>query len=126
MIEEANIINSTRVAMTLLLAVAAGGSALAQSGSEGYFTIYNNTNNNTVIGFYTNDGSGWSDNWLAEDLYPGDSAEAEFTANSGVCDQEFQVGWLGEDDNEVMDEPISIDICDASNVYLNDNEIYFD
>jgi hypothetical protein len=25
-----------------------------------------------------------------------------------------------------MDEPISIDVCAASNVYLDDNEIYFD
>jgi hypothetical protein len=25
-----------------------------------------------------------------------------------------------------MDDPISIDICASSNVYLEDNEIYFD
>ena len=27
---------------------------------------------------------------------------------------------------EVLDEPISIDICEASNVYLEDNDISFD
>ncbi len=100
--------------------------ASAQSGSQGVFNVYNNTTNNIVIGFYTNDGSGWSDNWLDDDLEPGEGAQAEFFADSGLCEQLFQVGWLGEDDSEIMDEPISIDICEASNVYLDDNEIYFD
>ena len=27
-----------------------------------------------------------------------------------------QVGWLGGDGSEVMDDPISIDVCDASNI----------
>jgi len=102
--------------------------ALAQgTGSEGYFTIYNNTEGNVVVSFYTNDGSGWSDNWLTTDaLAPGENAAAEFHADSGSCDQTFQVGWLGDDNSEVLDEPVTIDICEASNVYLDDNEIYFD
>ncbi|MCV0429776.1 MAG: hypothetical protein K5905_30425 [Roseibium sp.] len=101
--------------------------AIAQgTGSEGYFQIYNNTGGNIVVGFYTNDGSGWSDNWLSAALEPGESSRAEFYADSGNCDQTFQVGWLGENDDEVMDDPIDIDICAASNVYLEDNEIYYD
>lgn len=103
------------------------GSALAQgTGSEGYFEIHNNTEVNTVVGFYTNDGSGWSQNWLDDIIEPEGSARAEFTADTGNCDQTLRVGWLGEDGTEVLDEPISIDICAASNVYLDDNEIYFD
>ena len=118
-----------------LIELAAGAVALvltacaayaAGTGSEGYFQIYNNTEGNVAVGFYTNDGSGWSENWLAEELMPGESAKAEFTTDTGNCDQTFQIGWLGEDGNEVMDEEISIDICDASNVYLDDNEIYYD
>ena len=101
-------------------------SALAQSGSEGEFTIHNNTSNNVVVGFYTNDGSGWSANWLSEQMVPGMTASAAFTADEGSCEQTFQVGWLGENGSEVMDDPIGIDICEASNVYLDDNEIYFD
>lgn len=102
------------------------GSAIAQTGAEGYFQIHNDTDANTVVGFYTNDGSGWSQNWLSEQIPPGGDATAEFTAETGSCEQVFQVGWLGEGGGEVMDDPIEIDICQASNVYLNDNEIYYD
>ena len=84
------------------------------------------TEGNIAVGFYTNDGSGWSENWLGQELMPGASARAEFPADTRNCDQVFQIGWLGSDDSEVLDEPISIDICDASNVYLDDNEIYYD
>ncbi|MTI43613.1 hypothetical protein JM93_02837 [Roseibium hamelinense] len=119
-----------KVFKTLLTAGAfsmTAGLVLAQgTGSEGYFQIYNNTGGNVAIGFYTNDGNGWSDNWLEAELAPGENGAAEFTADTGNCDQVFQVGWLGEDGSEVMDEPISIDICAASNVYLDDNEIYYD
>ena len=96
------------------------------SGSKGVFTIHNNTKKNVVVGFYTNDGSGWSDNWLGERLNPSEKADAKFSAETGSCDQKLQVGWLGQDDSEVLDEAISIDICKATNVYLNDNEIYYD
>jgi hypothetical protein len=108
------------------LSILFAGTALAGTGSEGYFHIYNNTEGNVAVGFYTNDGNGWSENWLGEELIPGASARAEFHADTGNCDQVFQIGWLGSDGSEVMDEPISIDICDASNVYLDDNEIYYD
>ena len=117
---------------TILAALAAAhlcaSTALAQgTGSEGYFTIYNDTTDNIVVGFYTNDGSGWSDNWLATDaLMPGDSALAEFQDESGPCEQVFAVGWLGANGSEIVDDPIAIDICDASNVYLGDNEITYD
>ena len=33
---------------------------------------------------------------------------------------------LGNDGSQVLDEPISINICDASNVYMDDNEICYD
>jgi len=98
----------------------------ASTGSEGVFTIHNNSKKNIVVGFYTNDGSGWSDNWLSERLNPNENVEAKFEAKTGSCDQKLQVGWLGQDDGEVLDEVISIDICKASNVYLEDNEIYYD
>ena len=104
----------------------AAGSAYAQSGATGEFTIYNSSENNLVISFYTNDGSGWSSNWLNNDLQPGEQASAVFFDDTGPCEQTFQVGWLGEGGSEVLDDEIDIDICEASNIYLEDNEIYFD
>lgn len=112
--------------MGMLLTVTLSISAAAQTGAEGYFGIYNNTTNNVVVGFYTNDGGGWSRNWLYDDIEPGEAAEAEFDASSGSCDQLIRVGWLSDNGGEVRDEPISIDICDASNIYVDDNEIYYD
>ncbi|MEP3431061.1 MAG: hypothetical protein ABJN98_20415 [Roseibium sp.] len=119
-----NIIKSVCCAAALTLYAT---TVLAQgTGSEGYFQIHNNTGGNIVVGFYTNAGDGWSENWLADALSPSENATAEFTADTGNCDQVFQIGWLGENDTEVIDEPIAIDICAASNVYLDDNEIYYD
>lgn len=116
-----------KVTVTGLTLLAGSMTAFAQgTGSEGYFQIHNNTANNIVVGFYTNDGNGWSDNWLADALAPDEVAEAEFLADTGNCDQTLQIGWLGDDGSEVMDDPISIDICAASNVYMDDNEVYYD
>ncbi|AKI00446.1 hypothetical protein IMCC20628_01733 [Hoeflea sp. IMCC20628] len=102
--------------------------ALAQTGAECVFTIHNDAADNTLVSFYTSpdDGANWSTNWLGEDMDPGQKATAEFTADTCVCDQVFQAGWLGEDDTEVLDEPHTIDICEASNVYLGDDEVSFD
>lgn len=102
--------------------------ALAQTGAECVFTIHNDTANNTLIGFYTSpdDGTNWSANWLGQDMDPGQTATAEFTADTCVCEQVFQAGWLGEGDVEVFDDPHTIDICEASNVYLGDDAVSFD
>jgi len=101
--------------------------ALAQgSGAGGAFSIHNDTIDGTVVGFYTNDGSGWSDNWLSEDLGPNAKIDVEFTAQTGSCAQTLQVGWLAEDDTELLADPVSIDICEATTVYLEDDGISFD
>lgn len=112
--------------LTAALSVASLPVFAQGTGSEGYFQVYNNTEGNIAVGFYTNGGDGWSDNWLGDALMPGQNAQAAFNADTGNCDQVFQIGWLGADDSEVLDEPIAIDICAASNVYLDDNEIYYD
>ena len=117
----------TTLSMLLALTLSLSQLIFAQStGKGGVFSIHNNSEGNTVIGFYTNDGNGWSSNWLSEDLAPDNSAQASFTDDTGACDQTLQVGWLGEGGEEILDDPIDIDICEASNVYLEDNEIYFD
>ncbi len=116
------------IATTAVLAAGLSFSAVAQgTGSQGVFTIYNDTTNNVLIGFYTNDGSGWSTNWMAgSHLKPGEHAEAQFHADTGNCAQTFAASWLGDDNSEVVDDPTDIDICDASNIYLGDNEATYD
>ncbi len=118
----------TRLAAPLLLSAACALPALAQSGSEGVFTIHNATEGNVIVGFYVStDLENFSDNWLSEPMMPGTSGSAAFFADSGDCINYFIVGWLGSDaESEVLDQPIEIDICEASNVYLGDNEIFFD
>jgi hypothetical protein len=116
-----------RISTATLMSALVSTAAFAQgSGAAGVFTIHNDTSNNTVVGFYTNDGSGWSNNWLPAQMAPGQSGDAAFNAQTGACEQTFRVGWLGEDGSEVMDDPISINICEATNVYLGDNDITFD
>lgn len=111
----------------LVTSFLAASAFAAGTGSEGYFDIHNNTEQNILIGFYTNDGSGWSANWIdGSQVEPSQVLTAQFTADTGNCDQTLQVGWLSSDGGEVLDEPIGINICDASNVYLDDNEIYYD
>lgn len=114
--------------VALVSTIVASQLAWAQgTGAEGYFEIHNDTDSNVVVGFYTNDGSGWSTNWLSDTLNPGERSVARFDAPSGSCEQTLRVGWQGEDQaQEVLDDPISIDICDSSNVYLGDNEITYD
>lgn len=103
------------------------GQAFAQgTGKNGVFTIHNETDSNTVVGFYTNDGSGWSKNWMNNNLGPGDTAKMEFSRPGGKCKQTLRVGWRAKGGGEVRDNPINIDICDASNVYLHDNKITYD
>lgn len=112
-----------------VLALAFGlslGGAMAQTGKRGVFTIHNDTPGNTVVGFYTNDGSGWSKNWLNGPLKPGDDARAEFKEDRALCKQTIRVGWLSKSGGEVKDDPINIDFCKASNVYLKDNDVTFD
>ena len=118
--------NKKCLAATLVLWAFSTASFAEATGNYGYFEIYNGTSNNTVVGFYTNDGSGWSRNWLDQRLSPGENLTAEFSNDSAYCDQHISVGWLGEGGGEVIDDPISIDFCNSSNIYLEDNEIYFD
>ena len=114
--------------MTAAVLFTAGNVALAEgTGAQGYFELHNDTENNVLVGFYTNDGNGWSENWIAgAQIEPGSSGTAEFGAESGACDQQFAAGWLGADGSEVVDDPFDIDVCEATNVYLGDNEITFD
>ena len=116
-------IHAALIAAGLVLAAPV---ALAQgTGQDGVFNIHNDTSNNILVGFYTMESGQWSNNWLSGPVAPGQVAKAEFFAE-GECEIEMQAGWLGTDGGEVLDDPFSINICEASNVYLGDNDISFD
>lgn len=116
-----------RAAATLAFALLASPAWSQGTGSEGFFEIHNETTANVVVGFYTNDGTGWSDNWLSEDINPGEAVQAEFLSPSGDCQQYIRVGWLADDDeSEILDDPITIDICDASRLFVGDNDVTYD
>ena len=72
---------ATLIIVALLLNVNVFAGA---SGEEGKFVIHNLSENNIVVGFYTNDGDGWSTNWFSEQLDPDQSASAQFADNTGV------------------------------------------
>ena len=111
------------------LAATAAGAAFAQgTGSDGYFELYNDTESNILVGFYTSeDAEAWSANWIdGTEIMPGEGGSAEFLTESGNCLQYFSASWMGADGSEVFDEAIEIDVCEASNVYLGDNEISYD
>ncbi len=50
----------------------------------------------------------------------------KFIEDGGKCNQLLRVGWLGKSGGEVKDDPIKINFCKATNVYLGDNEVTFD
>ena len=39
---------------------------------------------------------------------------------------QFRVGWLTTSNDETMGEPWNIDICEAHNVYFDDNKASYD
>jgi hypothetical protein len=108
----------------LALAVAAGGTKDSSAGGWGNFAIHNQSNY-IITGFYTDEGDGWSANWLREQIGAGDSAEMQFTRD-GPCDINFRVGWLTTSGGEEMGEPWQIDICNAHNVYFSDSKVTYD
>ena len=111
-------------AVLLSIAFLAGGRMDASAGAWGNFDIHNQSNY-IITGFYTNEGDGWSANWLHEQISAGESAAMAFTRD-GPCEITFRVGWLTTDGQETLGDPWNIDICDAHNVYFDDDKATYD
>ena len=115
-------------ALALCATFIATSPALAQgTGAKGYFNIYNVTVGHEIVGFYTNEGHGWTTNWLtAETLTVGEGAVAQFQPGAVTCQQTFTVGWRSTAGREIRGHPVAINICDATNVYLGIDKLSFD
>lgn len=99
--------------------------AHAQETTKGQLTVHNNTEGNVVIGLYTNGGKGWSTNWLETELMPNETTQLILRGEDELCDQLLQLGWLGANKAELLDEPQNVDLCTVTEFYLTDSETYF-
>lgn len=106
----------TMVSAALMLAAV---SAPASAGSWTFGVV--NEASDVVIGFRTEEGGAWSDNWLTEAIAPGDVFEMDFGTDEGVCEVRTQVLFA---DNSYFD--YMVDYCEVSNLYLYDDEIRWD
>ena len=110
-----------------LTSIGTFGAVADGTGAQGYVKIYNSTPGYVVTGFYTNAGHGWTHDWLNDIvLTPGQGAKAEFSSAPPACTQRVRVGWRSTAGREIRGHPVTVNICDVSNVYFAENEIYFD
>lgn len=85
-----------------------------------------NSSDYTISSFQSNEGDGWSDNWLGgNEVGPGEAMTLEFVKD-GPCDIEVRVGWRTTDGGQEMGEPWQINICDAHTVYFDGEQVTYD
>jgi hypothetical protein len=100
-----------------------GGSALA--GENVSFTIHNQSDY-IISAFETNDGDGWSTNWISgSELQGGSSQPLEFTQD-GPCKIKLRVSWRTTDGGQQVGEPWNIGICEAKDVYFDGRQVTYE
>jgi hypothetical protein len=108
-----------------IVALSLFAGANAQAGNNVKFTIHNSSDY-IISAFQTNDGDGWSTNWLGGDTVgAGENAPLEFTAD-GPCKIELRVSWRTTDGGQEVGEPWNIDICKATNVYFDGKKVTYE
>ncbi|MEL7396385.1 MAG: hypothetical protein AAFN44_08440 [Pseudomonadota bacterium] len=114
--------------LTSIASFGASLSAYAEAtGADGHVNIFNSTPGFTITGFYTNAGHGWTRDWLTDVvLTPGVGAKAVFSSAPPKCHQHIRAGWLSTAGREFHGHPIHINICEVSNIYFAEDEIFFD
>ena len=78
-----------------------------------------------ISSFQTNEGKGWSKNWLDGDVDAGEALDMEFLQD-GPCAIQVRVSWRTNDGGEEVGDPWNIDICKAHTVYFDGNKVSFD
>jgi len=98
--------------------------ANAYAGNNVEFTIHNSSSY-IISAFQTNDGDGWSNNWLGGDqVDAGEKADLKFVAD-GPCDIQLRVSWRTTDGGQQVGEPWDINICDAKDVFFDGKKVTY-
>jgi hypothetical protein len=110
----------------LFAAVAFFGGVKAYAGDNVSFKVHNSSKF-IISAFQTNEGHGWSNNWLNGDqIDAGESTVLEFL-HDGPCKIQLRVSWRTTDGGQEVGDPWNIDICKAQNVYIdNRGDVTYD
>lgn len=103
------------------LVTLASSSAFAESLK---FKIVNDSDY-IISSFQSNEGDGWSKNWLRGDVDGGKSVGMQFLRD-GPCDVQVRVGWRTTDGGQEKGDPWNINICDAHTVYFDGHKVTYD
>ena len=109
-----------RITLVLLLAVA-GASAAAEQATR--LTIHNRTFETVLSGVYTLRGGQRTQNWLASDLNPNQSAQRPVLEADQGCNQEIQIEYIGVQPGTVEAETILVDSCIVSEIFFGDRNV---
>ena len=103
-----------------LFAAALSGPAMAGSWAD---FLLQNESRFTITAFYTNEGNGWSKNWLhgGNAVRHGENIEMRFAAEDGPCDVDFEIVAADGFKYEYTG-----DFCKISTLYVYDKTVKFD
>lgn len=105
----------------LALAMSAGASQ-----AENYSFNIKNTSSYIISAFQSNEGDGWSKNWLDGDqVGAGETQPLQFNQD-GPCEVQIKVSWRTTDGGQTEGEPWNIDICKAKTVYFDGEKVTYD
>jgi hypothetical protein len=113
--------------MRHLFAVAAGAAILlagattpAAAAGHWKFDLHNNSAAK-VLTFKTQEDGEWSENWLPENVDPGETYEMDFGTDEGDCEVRTRISFS---DGTYVDA--NIDYCHASNIYVRNDDVKWD
>ena len=112
--------------MRHLLAAATAAALLAGAASPAFaaqqwkFELHNNSAAQ-ILTFRTQEDGDWSENWLPENVKPGETYEMDFGTDEGDCQVRTRISF--SDDTYV---DANIDYCNADNIYVRNNDVTWD
>jgi hypothetical protein len=98
----------------------AGLSTPAFAAKSWKFELHNNSAAQ-ILTFRTQEDGQWSDNWLPENVKPGETYEMDFGTDEGECEVRTRISF--SDDTYV---DAKIDYCNANNIYVRNDDVKWD